>query len=107
MGSNPTLSASLAGERSRRALWGQEKKNDIPAIADMGQPFNISSIMFRMKQDASREWLASAPNRPQQEQVAKQHCHRRGYVVYYLPMMRTIARRTEVVPVIRTVRQRK
>jgi transcriptional antiterminator RfaH len=49
-----------------------------------------------MNQDAVREWFAIR-TKPQQEQVAKLHYQRQGYVVY-LPMMWAIvrhARRTE------------
>lgn len=61
-----------------------------------GEPFDINIHLLRMKEDAPRAWFAIR-TKPQQEQVAKLHYQRQGYVVY-LPLMRTIvrhARRTE------------
>lgn len=43
-----------------------------------------------MKQDDSKEWFAIRA-KPQQEQVARLHYERQGYVVY-LPLMRVIVR---------------
>ena len=74
----------------------EQKKNDIPAVSDTDQPFAASILPPFMKQETQREWFAIR-TKPQQEQVAKLHYERQGYVVY-LPMMRTIvrhARRTE------------
>ncbi|MFQ6757694.1 transcriptional activator RfaH [Desulfovibrionaceae bacterium CB1MN] len=72
------------------------RKSDIPAAPETSQPFDASIPSLRMNQDAAREWFAIR-TKPQQEQIAKLHYQRQGYVVY-LPMMRTIvrhARRTE------------
>jgi transcriptional antiterminator RfaH len=65
-------------------------------VSDPDQSFAASIHPPCMNQDAPREWFAIR-TKPQQEQVAKLHYQRQGYVVY-LPMMRTIvrhARRTE------------
>ena len=65
-------------------------------MSDTDQSFAASIHPLRMNQDAAREWFAIRA-KPQQEQVARLHYQRQGYVVY-LPMMRTIvrhARRTE------------
>ncbi|OGQ87765.1 MAG: hypothetical protein A2512_10635 [Deltaproteobacteria bacterium RIFOXYD12_FULL_56_24] len=48
-----------------------------------------------MNQDASREWFAIR-TKPQQEQTARLHYQRQGYVVY-LPMMRVIVRHARKV----------
>ena len=59
-------------------------------MSDAGQPFYLIFPPSCMKQDAPREWFAIR-TKPQQEQVAKLHYQRQGYVVY-LPMMLTIVR---------------
>jgi hypothetical protein len=67
------------------------RKNEIfPAVSGTGQFFDTSIHPLRMKQDSPREWFAIR-TKPQQEQIAKLHYERQGYVVY-LPMMRTIVR---------------
>jgi hypothetical protein len=78
-------------------VMGIRRKNEIfLAVSNMVQPFTVSIPPRCMKQDTPKEWFAIR-TKPQQEQIAKLHYERQGYVVY-LPMMRVIvrhARRTE------------